>query len=187
MSLPPKQQRFVEEYLADLNASRAAAAAGYSARSAGQTGWRLLALPRVKAAVDEGRKRLAERTEITLDRVMAEYARIGFADIRKAVRWRDGEGAVVTASDELDDATAAAVAEVSQTEKGALRVKLHDKKGALDSMARLLGGFAEKHEPADKQLGKPPDARSLAERLAQLPRERRDAIRAALKAAVEGG
>lgn len=183
MPLPSKQARFVEEYLLDLNASRAAAAAGYSARSAGQTGWRLLSLPHVRAAVEEGRRRLAERTEITLDRVMREYARIGFSDIRKAVRWRDGEPAVVTASDELDDATAAAVAEISQTEKGALRVKLHDKKGALDSMARLLGGFAEKHEPADK----PPDARSLAERLAQLPRERRDAIRAALKAAVEGG
>ena len=38
-----KQQRFVEEYLIDLNATQAAIRAGYSAKTANEQGARLLA------------------------------------------------------------------------------------------------------------------------------------------------
>jgi phage terminase small subunit len=40
--LTPKQTRFVEEYLIDLNATAAAIRAGYSAKTANQQGPRLL-------------------------------------------------------------------------------------------------------------------------------------------------
>jgi phage terminase small subunit len=49
-------------------------------------------------------------------------------------------------SDRLDDETAAAVAEISQTAQGGLKIKLHDKKSALDSIGRHLGMFKDKTE-----------------------------------------
>jgi hypothetical protein len=42
-------------------------------------------------------------------------------------------------ADKISDEAAAAVAEVSQTVNGALRVKLHDKHAALVSIGRHLG------------------------------------------------
>jgi phage-related tail protein len=44
----------------------------------------------------------------------------------------------------MSDEAAAAVAEVSRTANGALRVKLHDKHAALVSIGRYLGMFDDK-------------------------------------------
>ena len=43
--MTPRQKRFVEEYLVDLNATKAAIRAGYSARSAGHNAYALLKRP----------------------------------------------------------------------------------------------------------------------------------------------
>lgn len=85
--LTPKQARFVEEYLVDLNATQAAIRAGYSARTAHSQGQRLLKHVEVAASVAAGQQDRSGRTEITADRVLQELAKIGFADIRKAVKW----------------------------------------------------------------------------------------------------
>lgn len=163
MSLTPKQSRFVEEYLVDLNATQAAIRAGYSVRTAEQQGPRLLGNVGVAEAIRAAQAERSSRTAITQDMVLRELAKIGFADIRKAVNWRanvtgmvqedDGtERLAVTNevqlidSDKLDDATAAAVAEISQTTQGGLRIKFHDKKSALDSIGRHLGMFKDKTE-----------------------------------------
>jgi hypothetical protein len=47
-------------------------------------------------------------------------------------------------ADKMSDEAAAAVAEVSRTANGALRVKLHDKHAALVSIGRYLGMFDDK-------------------------------------------
>ena len=44
-TLPDKQRRFIDEYLIDSNAARAAIAVGYSEKAAKQTGYRLLQIP----------------------------------------------------------------------------------------------------------------------------------------------
>ncbi len=49
--LTARQERFVDEYLADLNATQAAIRAGYSARSAHVEGSRLLTNAKVAAAI----------------------------------------------------------------------------------------------------------------------------------------
>jgi phage terminase small subunit len=90
---------------------------------------------------------------------LRELAKIGFSDIRKVVSWRnelvtrtekgkDGEPVLmprvtIVDADKISDEAAAAVAEVSQTVNGALRVKLHDKHAALVSLGRHLGLFTE--------------------------------------------
>lgn len=138
---------------------------------------RLKAVESVGRRIEELLGQAAKRALITPERVMLEYAKIGFADIRNAVKWsnqlrsRNMEDAVETArasargdapvlggdeaeilesavllvpSAELDDDTAAAISEVKQTKEG-VAIKFHDKKGALDSLARTMGMFNDKH------------------------------------------
>ena len=68
--LTPKQQRFVEEYLIDLNASAAYRRAGYSSGTPDVCGPRLLGNVGVQAAIEAGSKARSVRTEITQDWVI---------------------------------------------------------------------------------------------------------------------
>ncbi len=66
----PKQARFVEEYLIDLNATQAAIRAGYSAKTANEQGAQLLAKLSIREAVVEAQAIRSRRTEITQDEVI---------------------------------------------------------------------------------------------------------------------
>jgi phage terminase small subunit len=66
----PKQQRFADEYLIDLNATQAAIRAGYSRKTAKAQGSRLLTHPAVKGMIDERMAARAARTRITQDYVI---------------------------------------------------------------------------------------------------------------------
>ena len=70
MALTPKQQRFVEEYLIDLNATQAAIRAGYSEKNADKIGSQLLGKTRVAASIREAQEKRTRRTEITADYVL---------------------------------------------------------------------------------------------------------------------
>ncbi len=70
MSLTPKQARFVEEYLIDLNATAAAKRAGYSERTAYAQGQRLLKHVEIAAAVQKAQEARSERTKIDQDWVI---------------------------------------------------------------------------------------------------------------------
>ena len=153
--LTPKQQRFVDEYLVDLNAKQAAIRAGYSPRSAEVTGSRLLSNAKVAAAVAARQNRRAKRLEVTQDRVLQELARIAFADIRDLFTW-DEERACYIPSRDLTDDEAAVVAsiEAETTEIGEdmpvrkikLKLKTYDKLGALEKLAKHLGMFVDRLE-----------------------------------------
>src|ERR671931_577274 len=69
--LPPKRQRFVDEYLIDLNGAQAAIRAGYSANCAKEQAARLLTVANVQAAVEKGMDERAQRTKISQDYVIA--------------------------------------------------------------------------------------------------------------------
>lgn len=84
MALSAKRQRFVEEYLVDLNAAAAYRRAGYTARSdnvAAVEGHRLLSDPKIAAAISAAQAARSERTLITADEVIqglkAEATRMG--------------------------------------------------------------------------------------------------------------
>ena len=161
MSLTDKQAKFVSEYLVDLNATQAAKRAGYSEKTAEQQGHQLLKKTLVAAAIAEAQAKRSERTEITQDMVLQELAKIAFADIRKVARWgkspidTESENAnpnglgiypvELVPSEQIDDETAGAVAEVSLTQFG-IKVKMHDKKGALVDLGKHLGMFVERTE-----------------------------------------
>jgi len=87
----PKPSRidvFVSEYLVDLNGRQAAIRAGYSPLSARQTASELLAMPKVKAKVDEAMAARIARTEVTQDRVLARLVAIAEADPNELVELR---------------------------------------------------------------------------------------------------
>lgn len=71
-----KQERFVAEYVIDLNATQAAIRAGYSAKTAEQQGHRLLRNAKVALAVDAARTKIAAKLDLTAERVLADIARI---------------------------------------------------------------------------------------------------------------
>jgi Terminase small subunit len=86
--LNARQQLFVEEYLVDLNCTRAAIRAGYSESYADAGCAHLLRDSLVGAAVKKAMETRARRIRITADRVLREYARIAFADIRRVIGTR---------------------------------------------------------------------------------------------------
>ena len=79
--LTPKQARFVEEYLIDLNATQAAIRAGYSAKTANDQIGKLLATPHVKAAIEAGKVSRSERTQIDAAWVLRRLAAEAEADM----------------------------------------------------------------------------------------------------------
>ena len=82
MALTPKQQRFVGEYLVDLNATQAAVRAGYSEKTARAIGCENLTKPAIQEAIATAQRQLAEETGITARRVKEELARLAFVDMR---------------------------------------------------------------------------------------------------------
>lgn len=76
MALTPKQKRFVEEYLVDLNATAAAKRAGYSPKTADRIGPELLGKTCVSRAIQEAIKCREERTQVTQDYVIKKLKEI---------------------------------------------------------------------------------------------------------------
>jgi len=79
--LTPRQKRFVQEYLVDLNATQAAIRAGYSQKGAETRGSELLRNRKVAAAVRVAKEKREERTEVTADKIVRELAQIAFNDM----------------------------------------------------------------------------------------------------------
>jgi phage terminase small subunit len=69
-TLTPKQRRFVEEYLLDANATQAAIRAGYSPKTARQTGAENLSKPVIAEAIAEAQKAVSARTLVCVDDVV---------------------------------------------------------------------------------------------------------------------
>ena len=155
--LTPKQRLFVSEYLIDLNATQAYLRAGYLVKSesvAKVMAARLLTNGNVELAIQAALKAREARTLITADKVLTEWGRLGFSDMRDYVMWGP-QGVTLKHSDELTTDQARAVIQVSEhrttrtqfnkdgdvvgeTVQSNVTFKLADKEGALDKIAKHL-------------------------------------------------
>lgn len=81
--LKGKQRRFVEEYLIDLNATKAYIRAGYSEKGAQQAAFKLLSNAVIAEVLGEAQKERSERAEITQDWVIERLKVIANLDIEK--------------------------------------------------------------------------------------------------------
>ena len=80
-NLTPKQQRFVEEYLIDLNATQAAIRAGYSEKTAKSIGQENLTKPDIQKAIEEAQNKRQEQTQIDAAYVLRRLVEIDQMDV----------------------------------------------------------------------------------------------------------
>lgn len=140
--LTPKQALFVLEYLVDFNATQAAIRAGYSKKTAGSQGQRLLKNVEIARQIEKAQAGRADRLEITVDRVALEMARLAFASIAEVAEF-GSSGVKLKESSDLSDDALAAVSEIIEGKEGDLRVKMHPKAMALELLGKHLGMFKE--------------------------------------------
>lgn len=159
--LTPKQERFCQEYMVDLNGTQAAIRAGYSKNGADIAAIRLLGNTSCAAYIQSIQAKLAKKFEVTQDRILREYALLGFSSLGDFLRVQADGTAYFDLSGLTKDQAATIleyqVDEYTEGKAGAkgngkgetgrevkrMKIKLHDKKGALDSMAKHLGMFVE--------------------------------------------
>lgn len=79
--LTEKQQRFIEEYLIDFNATQAAIRAGYSVRTASAVGHENLRKPEIVKALNEAKQKRCMRTQINADYVLQRLVEIDQMDV----------------------------------------------------------------------------------------------------------
>lgn len=154
--MTPKQQRFVEEYLIDLNATQAAIRAGYSEKTAYSIGQENLTKPEIAKAIETNQSKRSEKVGLTAERVLQELSKIVFFDPRKLF----DEGGNPIHVSALDDDTAGAIGgvdvqeEYDRDEEGnkvligyVKKYKVWDKNSALEKAMKHLGiAGTEKHE-----------------------------------------
>lgn len=143
--LTEKQQRFVDEYLIDLNATQAAIRAGYSVKTANEQGSQNLAKLSIQQAIAEQMAERSKRTGINQDRVVLELARIAFVKMTDLV---DSHGRI---KDNATDDDLACIESVkykqSESETGSSverEVKISPKLKALELLGKHLGMWNDK-------------------------------------------
>lgn len=142
-----KQKIFANEYLIDLNATRAYRVAYPSVKkdeTAAAAATRMLRNVKVAAYIQERMRERQKRTEITQDRVLQELAAIAFA---KATDYAEVENGQVIIKDtvNLDEQQVKAIAGIKEGKYG-IEVKLNDKEKALELLGRHLGMFKDRME-----------------------------------------
>lgn len=138
--LTPKQKRFVDEYLIDLNATQAAIRAGYSKNTAAEQGARLLINVNISEEIQKRRVELQNKLEITQEKVLQELAAIAFANGADFAKVEDDNTVKMIPTDELSSEKLPAIAGIKVNQYG-VEVKLHDKVKALELLGKYLGTF----------------------------------------------
>lgn len=144
--LTEKQQRFVDEYLIDLNATQAAIRAGYSVKYADREGHKLVENSRVLEAIEKALAERSRRTGINQDRVIQELAKIAFVNIKNVV---NNDCEILSDADEADLAAIESVkVKTIPTKSGEVgierEVKLYSKLKALEMLGKHLGMWNDK-------------------------------------------
>lgn len=98
--LNPKQTRFCQEYLIDHCGTQAAIRAGYSAKTANEQASQLLAKLHIQEYIAAREKKIADKLEITAERITAELAKCGFSDMKQFAKW-GGDGVQLVESNAL--------------------------------------------------------------------------------------
>ena len=160
-----KQKIFADEYLIDLNATRAYKVAYPKVKkdkTAAQAGSRMLRNVKVERYIQERMQARQERTEITQDRVLEELAAIAFARTTDYAEVKDGR-VLLKNTENLNEQQIRAIAGIKDGKYG-IEIKLNDKEKALELLGRHLGMFKDKVEVS----GLEDEKKKLADLLQQL-------------------
>lgn len=145
-----RRQRFVLEYIKDLNATQAAIRAGYAPRSARQQGQRLLSDAAIASQIADATATRMQALEVDADRVLTEIARIAVSDPREMF---DADGRLKPPSEWSDDVAAAISGVDVETRTigetvtiSIAKVRRADKLRALELLAKYHGLLKERVE-----------------------------------------
>ncbi len=165
MALTDKQKLFADEYLIDLNATRAYKTVYKSCKkdeTARVNGSRLLTNANVAEYIEQRMKDREKRTEVTQDKVLNELAAIAFSngsDFAQVIeepiiingsyvmdpdtgRIKTQETVSITPTDKLTEEQKKAIAGIKEGRNG-IEVNTYDKVRALELLGRHLGMFTE--------------------------------------------
>lgn len=143
--LTAKQQRFVDEYLIDLNATQAAIRAGYKPENAQQIGSENLSKLVISNAIAERMAERSKRTGINQDRIVEELAKLAFVKMTDIV---DSHGRIKDTATEDDLACIESIKyKSSESDTGSSverEVKIGSKIKALELLGKHLGMWNDK-------------------------------------------
>ena len=143
--------RFADKYFETLNAKDSAIYAGFSEDTAKQIGYNLLQRDDIQEYLNKLREEYQKKSGINKQRILDEYAKIAFSDIRELysednqlldVKKIDDNVAGSVSSVEVDEMTNKYGEIIGYTKK----VKLHNKLAALDSLGKVLGIFEKDND-----------------------------------------
>lgn len=161
MGLSAKERLFVNEFIRTSNVTKAAKAAGCSAKSAAQAGSRMYKRVNVKAAIDARLEKAADKAELKAADVLAEMRKLAFANLKGAF----AEDGSLLPMHEMPDDVAAALIGVETDEifggRGrkkvkvgyTRKVKLIDKVRALEMLGKHFKLFTDTVEHTGKDGG----------------------------------
>lgn len=139
------QKIFADEYLIDLNATRAYKVAYPKVRKdevAAVNGSKLLRITKVAKYISERMEERQKRTEVTQDMVVKELASIAFAKATDYVTIKSGT-VKIKDTDQLTDNQIRAIAGIKEGTNG-VEIKMNDKEKALELLGRHLGMWVDR-------------------------------------------
>lgn len=162
--LSDKQQRFVDEYLIDFNATAAAKRAGYSPKSAKQVGARNMTKAAIRELIDAAKAKLTAGSQLTAKRVLEQIAKIAFVELGGYV---DDKGQLDLVRFARENPAALEQWETEQTTSGTgkrsstttrNKARVHDSLEALRDLGRYFKLFQTDVKPGDVPKGATPAA-----------------------------
>jgi phage terminase small subunit len=172
--LTQKQEAFAQAFVETGNGTEAHRRAGYGANMSSKTrneaASRLLANGKVRARVTELQNRGLERHDVTVDRIIKEYAKLAFSDIRMLFDEHGNLKLPYVLPDDIAGAISNLEITTVQKGKGAVehtaKIKLADKRTALADLGKHFGLFGEDITIKAEIVQKPVSDLELARRLA---------------------
>ncbi len=163
-SLTAQQSRFVTEFIRDLDGSEAAIRAGCSVAAARQFASENLAKPEIQDAVARAHRNRVQNAVTDRDLVIAELKKIAFADVSKIAPWNSSGELILASLEQLGPDERAAIADITRSPGGAIRVRMYSKLDALEKLARYYKIYRD--APAEVT-----DDLSSEERIGQMRRQ----------------
>lgn len=164
-NLNDKQKRFYHEYLIDFNQTQAAIRAGYSKKTAYSQGNRLLKHVEGQEFLNYIRNKAFKKYEITEEKIVQEFAKIGFSNITDAYKnWMTLEEFEILKKEKPD--ICACISEIStktEYKKEAdrvtgkieyIRLKFYSKTEALKNLGQYKGIYKEDNKQKSEFLQK---------------------------------
>ncbi|WP_295663977.1 terminase small subunit [uncultured Mucilaginibacter sp.] len=147
-TLTPKQQRFCDEYLMDMNATLAALRAGYTQATA--MNGQLMEMPKIQAYLKERTAEASKKLQVSHETLLGELMKVAFANMGD---YFGDDGKIMPMNDIADDKKSAIWSlKVSEGKYGTtVQLRLHNKLAALEKIAKHIKFYEVEQKQPEPQ------------------------------------